>query len=441
MKKALIILLCALAVFAIVSCKNEPKPEPEPTPAVETFTVTFNTGEGGSAVPAATVEKDAKVEKPTDPTKKDALFYKWFTEATCENEYSFDTAVTQDITLFAKWIDIPAADADYIKITAGRESDRFQYQWIFDAPIAAGDVISFKYKSNREFSSFTTRAMKAKGSAIEKLADGTAIVDPVADADDWYTFSYTVPAQDVKGADLTSAAIGIGVGLATKNGNTVAGTDYICIKDITYTTATATNKLTITEDNVYSGANGGPIEDGYEYIYKLIATKGTDDNDEGKNKWDKFRLSWTGDVKVNQGDTVSITFKPQRTDDLTKERSFTYSIRGAVNGIEGSGKWFSEKDKTYWTTFSEPDANGWITATYTFPAAADAAEPAKITYPAPFVIDFRDAKFASPAEGRIPDVLYIKSIKLTSGENTVDLVLDKDAMADIYSCPIVEENK
>ena len=98
MKKVLVLLLCALAVFAIVSCKNDPKPEPTP----ETFKVTFDS-QGGTEVAAATVEKDAKVEKPADPTKLGATFGGWFTEAACENEYNFDTAVTKDFTLYAKW--------------------------------------------------------------------------------------------------------------------------------------------------------------------------------------------------------------------------------------------------------------------------------------------------------------------------------------------------
>ena len=45
------------------------------------FTVTFESN-GGSAVAAVTVDKDGKVEKPTDPTKEDCIFDGWFKDAT-----------------------------------------------------------------------------------------------------------------------------------------------------------------------------------------------------------------------------------------------------------------------------------------------------------------------------------------------------------------------
>ena len=63
------------------------------------YTVTFNSN-GGSEVKAATVVKGEKVTKPTDPTREGYAFKGWFNG---ETEYDFDSAVTADITLVAKW--------------------------------------------------------------------------------------------------------------------------------------------------------------------------------------------------------------------------------------------------------------------------------------------------------------------------------------------------
>jgi uncharacterized repeat protein (TIGR02543 family) len=431
MKKALVILLCALAVFAIVSCKQDP-------PKPETFKVTFDS-KGGSTVATANVEKDAKVEKPENPIKMGNIFYNWYTEEALENIYDFETPVTADITLYAKWIPTPANEVQTFKMTAGRESDRFQFQWIFGTAIKAGDVISFKYKSNRVLDKMTNREMSKADTAIEKLCSDVAITGE-PDAEGWYTFSYTIPATDVKGGDLSADAKGIGVALLTKDGNTKIGEDYIYLKEITYTSGTTVTTLSLKDENRYSGAKG-PIETSF---IRLVATKGTDGVDDHKYSQDKFTLYWNPNVQVNPGDVLTLTFKAKRNDPLTEDRDFTYSLRDAK-------KWFSEVgkgDKEYpqfWSTMSDPDLEGWITVTYVFPDASAATKEA-ITYPATFRVDFRDTKIASPSEGREADIVYLRSATITTKDPedplktiTTALVLDKERVAGAYSCPTVEE--
>ncbi|MCL2045010.1 MAG: InlB B-repeat-containing protein [Oscillospiraceae bacterium] len=67
-----------------------------------TFTVTFNSN-GGSAVTSQTVATGGKVTKPTDPTKSGNTFAGWFSNAALTTAYNFDTAVTANLTLYAKW--------------------------------------------------------------------------------------------------------------------------------------------------------------------------------------------------------------------------------------------------------------------------------------------------------------------------------------------------
>ena len=69
---------------------------------VNTYTVTFNT-DGGSAVDSQTVNYNSTATTPTAPTKTGYTFAGWYTDAGCTNSYDFLTAVTENITLYAKW--------------------------------------------------------------------------------------------------------------------------------------------------------------------------------------------------------------------------------------------------------------------------------------------------------------------------------------------------
>jgi uncharacterized repeat protein (TIGR02543 family) len=68
--------------------------------------VTFNTGEGGSIVPALEVPYGGAATKPaTNPTRAGGwTFDGWYKEAACTNPWNFGTdTVTKNITLYAKW--------------------------------------------------------------------------------------------------------------------------------------------------------------------------------------------------------------------------------------------------------------------------------------------------------------------------------------------------
>jgi len=62
--------------------------------------VTFNT-DGGSSVPMQTIEQNTTAAKPADPSKDASRFLGWFTAD--GTEYDFNTKVTKNITLKAKW--------------------------------------------------------------------------------------------------------------------------------------------------------------------------------------------------------------------------------------------------------------------------------------------------------------------------------------------------
>jgi len=68
---------------------------------VRKYTVTFNSNEG-SPVSPQTIEHEQTATKPADPTRNDYDFVQW--ELPVGMEYNFNTPVTGNITLTAKWI-------------------------------------------------------------------------------------------------------------------------------------------------------------------------------------------------------------------------------------------------------------------------------------------------------------------------------------------------
>ena len=74
--------------------------------AVNTYEVTFDTDGGTPAtIPAQTVVSNSKATKPADPTKDSYMFDGWYNGDT---EFDFDTPITADTNLKAKW-SVPVA--------------------------------------------------------------------------------------------------------------------------------------------------------------------------------------------------------------------------------------------------------------------------------------------------------------------------------------------
>ncbi|MDE5718815.1 MAG: InlB B-repeat-containing protein, partial [Lachnospiraceae bacterium] len=68
------------------------------------YTVTFESN-GGTVLPAQSIEENEKVILPEQPVKEGSSFGGWYQEAEFENEWDFETDVVEaDITLYAKWI-------------------------------------------------------------------------------------------------------------------------------------------------------------------------------------------------------------------------------------------------------------------------------------------------------------------------------------------------
>jgi uncharacterized repeat protein (TIGR02543 family) len=69
---------------------------------VGNWTVSFDAN-GGSAVAAQTVEEGEKAAKPENPAKAGFWFCGWYADTALGTLFDFDSAITADTTLYAKW--------------------------------------------------------------------------------------------------------------------------------------------------------------------------------------------------------------------------------------------------------------------------------------------------------------------------------------------------
>ncbi len=73
-------------------------------PQSNTYTVIFNLNYGeNETYQTAKVEDGKTVAKPSDPDKDNYKFNGWYTEKSGGKSFDFDSAITEDITLYAKW--------------------------------------------------------------------------------------------------------------------------------------------------------------------------------------------------------------------------------------------------------------------------------------------------------------------------------------------------
>ena len=70
---------------------------------LNSYTVTFHPNGHGTAPADQTIFYGASANKPVDLSATGYAFGGWYTESACVNSYSFNSAVTSDIELYAKW--------------------------------------------------------------------------------------------------------------------------------------------------------------------------------------------------------------------------------------------------------------------------------------------------------------------------------------------------
>lgn len=78
-------------------------PDKPEEPELETYTVSFDLNGHGEAIASQTVTEGGKATEPTAPVAEGYTFGGWYIDAACTTVYDFNTEVTANITLYAKW--------------------------------------------------------------------------------------------------------------------------------------------------------------------------------------------------------------------------------------------------------------------------------------------------------------------------------------------------
>ena len=103
MKEKILLVVKSIAVLIIISlicilftykCEHDA--------VVDVYTITFNS-DGGTEFASQQVEEKNKVTKPADPTKEGYNFIGWYVG---DEPYNFDSEVTKDLEIVAKWEEI-----------------------------------------------------------------------------------------------------------------------------------------------------------------------------------------------------------------------------------------------------------------------------------------------------------------------------------------------
>ena len=71
---------------------------------LETYTVSFDMNGHGENPAPQTVSHGNKAIKPTIPNIDGYVFYGWFTDSDCTQEFDLDAPITDNAELFAKWV-------------------------------------------------------------------------------------------------------------------------------------------------------------------------------------------------------------------------------------------------------------------------------------------------------------------------------------------------
>jgi uncharacterized repeat protein (TIGR02543 family) len=289
------------------------------------YLVTFETN-GGSAVPSQYVEKGHKAVKPADPSKPSTdtieyVFAGWYSDSQLTASYDFETPVTTDITLYAKWDeyeippepepepepeDIINPDGSTTEIekketidpkTGERIIEEKDTTWGIDGSESVTESITVVQKDGSSKTTSTTEAVDSEGisstteseSVSVKNKDGTITTNAVS----------TTQSSDGSSSKTTSESF------TSKDGKTTvteSKTDTSYADGTTTSTTSSiesvTNKdgsVTTTEKSSTVTSEGPDFETQSESVYK-------------RNKDGSASLSTTTVISYSDGvvDTINI---------------------------------------------------------------------------------------------------------------------------------------
>ena len=176
-------------------------------------TVAFNSN-GGSAVSSQEIKGGEKATAPTAPSRSGYVFKGWYLNGSL---FSFDTAVTESITLEAMWNQLIKITFDYSAYNGVEWDNDFDEEMEAEAGVAIGDLPAPKLEG------YTFKGWyKDTNNSLTKLDEATiftedtiyyAVFEGLYDCDNnkhKLSYEYTTPTCEVAGTKKATCLLGCG---------------------------------------------------------------------------------------------------------------------------------------------------------------------------------------------------------------------------------------
>ena len=344
------------------------------------FTVTFNSMEGTEVEPQ-NVADGGTAGMPEDPTREGFTFAGWYSDEALTTQYAFDTPVTADITLYAKWEAVSTIKTVSFNSNGGSE--------VPPQSVESGSTASWPQDPVREGFSF-------KGwYSDEALTIAYAFTEPVTEDITLYAKweGSTAAAHNVTVTEAQNGTVSVDKTIAaTGEAVTVTATPAAGYKIKTVSVKTADGADVSLSEGVFTMPDAdvtvsAEFEDDAENRQYTVTPAGsyasaiTPDRTSAKagetvtaslqNQWQKASVTW--DVKdasgndvqtAAQGDGWSVSFTmPASNVTVTAVVAISQAHTLTVNGGSGSGTYYegdtvtikanapeSGKDFSSWTS-------------------------------------------------------------------------------------------
>ncbi len=307
----------------------------------EKYEVRFDTNEG-SMVGSLKVDENGKIKRPADPTKEGYIFVGWYLN---DEEFDFDTEITGDITLEARWEAINNAeitgislDRDTLIVEVGGEADLV-------ATLSPEDAkkVDLVWSSSNE----TVATVDSNGH-IKALKAGTITIS-VSTPDGKFTATCTltvdkgvVPAEGVT-AKISSSTVVVN-GSPAKITVSVTPTDATD-KTVTYTSSDPTI-ATVDKNGYVKGLKEGKV------TITVKTSNGKTAKVEVTVKPEVMAESITinGKNTVQEGKTLTLSATILPTDTTVKTVTWKVTNGTGQATINSSGKLTAKKAGTVTVT-------------------------------------------------------------------------------------------
>jgi uncharacterized repeat protein (TIGR02543 family) len=313
-----------------------------------TYSVIF-TSNGGSAVSNQTVTENTTATAPTAPTRTGYTFAGWYSDAVLTTPFVFTTAITGDITLYAKW----TINNYTVSYTSNGGTAVTSQSVVYNTQTTAPTAPT---KTGNTFAGWYTEA-----GLTTAFVFTTAITADITLYAKWTINNYTVSFSSNGGSSVTSQSVAYNTQTTaptapTKSGSTFSGwyidagltTPFAFANAIT-TDTTLYAKWTLNNYTVIYTSNGGSTVGSQSVAYNTATTAPTAPTKSGNTF-----AGWFSDISLANAFafTTSITANTTLYAKWTVIPPTTYSVSFTSNG----GSAVSNQTVTENTTATAPTA-------------------------------------------------------------------------------------